>query len=266
MSRDRFLFFDNFKKIADALPDDLRLKFYDALAAYIFDEVEPEDPIVKSLIIAIKPSLDKEEKRGGNHNPSGQNQHNKAKQEDKEVKVGQKNNCLGQKEVKVGQSGQSFLETETRNKKQENLSKSSDKSSDLDVNEPDYEVEKINRVLDWYCLPKIKKLTEERKRKLRQRVRDAGSFDEFLGQMEAALAESSFLRGESGKWQASFDFFLQASSWQKAVEGGYADRKEISPPKVESFFDTPEGKQWLKDAEELDRLDEERKNNETNGS
>ena len=78
--KDRFLFFENFKKIADTLPDDLRLKFYDALTAYVFDDEEPEDPVIKSLIIAIKPSLDKEEKRGGNHNPAGQNQHSKDKQ------------------------------------------------------------------------------------------------------------------------------------------------------------------------------------------
>ena len=113
--KDRFLFFENFKKIADTLPDDLRLKFYDALTSYVFDDEEPEAPVIKSLIIAIKPSLDKEEKRGGNHNPAGQNQHSKDKQNNIGVKDGQKNNSLGQKEVKVGQSGQSFLETETGN-------------------------------------------------------------------------------------------------------------------------------------------------------
>lgn len=126
--RDRFLFFENFKKIADNLPDDLRLKFYDALTDYVFNDKEPDDQIIKSLIIAITPSLDKEEKRGGNHNPAGKNQHGEdkqkeceVKQKECEVKTGQNNNELGQKEVKVGQSGQSFLETETRNRKQENI-------------------------------------------------------------------------------------------------------------------------------------------------
>lgn len=108
----------------------------------------------------------------------------------------------------------------------QDIFKSSDKSSDLNVDEPVFDIEKINHVLDKYCLPHIKKLTDERKRKLRQRVRDAGSFEEFLGQLEAALAESSFLRGDSGKWQADFDFFLQASKWQKAIEGAYADKDD----------------------------------------
>lgn len=105
----RFLFFENFKSIADKLPDDMRLKFYDALLSYVFDGVESDDVMIAALITAIKPSLDKEDKRGGNNNPTGQNQYSKVKS--------------GQKEVKSGQSGQSFLETETEvrngSKKQE---------------------------------------------------------------------------------------------------------------------------------------------------
>jgi hypothetical protein len=62
--------------------------------------------------------LDKEDKRGSNHNPTGQNQYSEVKSGQKEVK----NNF---EQVKSGQSGQSFLETETGNgnKKQESLKK-----------------------------------------------------------------------------------------------------------------------------------------------
>lgn len=108
----------------------------------------------------------------------------------------------------------------------QDISKSSDKSLDLDVNKPDFDIKKINHVLSRYCLPEVKKLTDERKQKLRQRIKDAGSFDGFLGQMEAALAQSSFLRGDSRKWRADFDFFLQASKWQKTTEGVYADKDD----------------------------------------
>lgn len=97
--REKFMFFWNFMETANKLPDEMRLKYYDSIMDYVFKGIEPTDPVMAALINSIKPSLDKEEKRGGNHNPSGQNQHS-------EVKV-------GQNEVKVGQSGQSFLETET---------------------------------------------------------------------------------------------------------------------------------------------------------
>lgn len=197
-----FFFYENFKTTADSLPDEMRLKFYDALTNYAINGVEPEDDILKALITAFKPSINKIETRGGNNNPTGQNQYTKVKN--------------GQKEVKVGQSGQSFNKQETGNIKQENNNISSDKSSDMFV--------KINELLTRYKLPKIDKLTDERKTKLKERCKSAGGFENFLGQMEVALAESSFLRGDSGKgWRADFDFFLQKSKWQKVIEGAYKD-------------------------------------------
>jgi hypothetical protein len=77
--REKFVFFKNFKTVADRLPDELRLKFYDAMTAYVFDGIDPDDAVVAALVDAIKPSLDKEDKRGGNHNPTGQNQFSQVK-------------------------------------------------------------------------------------------------------------------------------------------------------------------------------------------
>lgn len=94
--RDKFLFFKNFKAVADKLPDDLRLKFYDAMTAYVFDGVEPDDPIVGALVGAIKPSLDKVENRGGFREGAGRPKSN---------------------EIKKNQNNQSFQET--RNEKEE---------------------------------------------------------------------------------------------------------------------------------------------------
>ena len=78
MARDRFMFFPNFKATADKLDDKTRLAFYDAITSYVFDDKEPDDPIIAALLEAIKPSLNKEDGRknnGGNHNPNGLNQH-----------------------------------------------------------------------------------------------------------------------------------------------------------------------------------------------
>lgn len=60
MSKDRFLFFKNFKETADKLPDDLRLKFYDAMTDYVFRGIEPDDEMTSILLTAIKPYLDNE--------------------------------------------------------------------------------------------------------------------------------------------------------------------------------------------------------------
>lgn len=99
--REKFMFFQNFKETADKLPDDLRLKFYDAMTDYVFNGVEPEDSLINALITAIKPSLNKTDERGGAREGAGRKSN--------EIKNNQNNS----KEIKVIQNNQSFQETET---------------------------------------------------------------------------------------------------------------------------------------------------------
>ena len=108
--REKFMFFENFKQMADKLPDDLRLKFYDALTNYVFLGEESDDPIISALITGIKFSLDKVDGRsnnGGNHNPKGVNQHKI--DQTKEDNLTQSRSKL----VNLGQSRSIPLETET---------------------------------------------------------------------------------------------------------------------------------------------------------
>ena len=95
------MFFQNFKETADKLPDDLRLKFYDAMLDYVFNDVETDDPVVNALITAIKPSLDKVDQRGGAREGAGRKSN--------EIK----NNQKQPNEIKNNQNNQSFQETET---------------------------------------------------------------------------------------------------------------------------------------------------------
>ena len=80
-----------------------------------------------------------------------------------------------------------------------------------------------NDLADDLSLPKVQRMTETRKRKLAQRLRDCGGLDGW----NAALAKirgSPLCRGEIGKWRADFDFVLQESSFVKLMEGKYDDR------------------------------------------
>ena len=109
------MFFQNFKETADKLPDDLRLKFYDAMTDYVFNGVEPEDSLINALITAIKPSLDKTDERGGAREGAGRKSN--------EIKNNQNNS----KEIKTNQNNQSFQETETETRngsiEKENIAK-----------------------------------------------------------------------------------------------------------------------------------------------
>ena len=69
-------------------------------------------------------------------------------------------------------------------------------------------------------LPKIVKLTADRKRKLAARCKDS-TLEEFQQALES-IRRSKFLQGgNKDGWKANFDFFLQPKSFAKLIEGAY---------------------------------------------
>lgn len=56
--KDYFVFFELFHRTAKELPDDLRLKFYDAVINYGLYWIEPTDAIMSALIAGAKFSID----------------------------------------------------------------------------------------------------------------------------------------------------------------------------------------------------------------
>jgi hypothetical protein len=78
-----------------------------------------------------------------------------------------------------------------------------------------------NAMAEANGLPVAKGMNADRRRKLVARVQDHG-WDEVAGAV-ARVPRSSFLTGKTGDWRASIDFILQASSFQKLIEGNYDD-------------------------------------------
>lgn len=112
MSEKRFLFFENFMEVANKLPDDLRLKYYDAIMDYVFNGKMSEDIVINALITSIKPSLDKKLNLGGA--PVGNNNACKNKTTENNLKqpkttVVSKNNPF--KETEIGNGN---IETEVK--------------------------------------------------------------------------------------------------------------------------------------------------------
>ena len=127
----KFTFFENFKETADKLPDDLRLKFYDAITDYAFKGEEPDDAIIGALVNAFKPSLDKVDNRGGAREGSGAPKGNQ-----NAIKT-IKNNQNNQDNSRNNQNNQSFQENkkeEDRNKKEINKEKSFIKPTIEEIN------------------------------------------------------------------------------------------------------------------------------------
>ena len=103
----------------------------------------------------------------------------------------------------------------------------------------DYAQKTWNRLAKKHGLAEIRSMTQERIKKLNLRMREQNMTpDQFFEEIDAALSDSPFLRGkkwheivghpddsywENTDWRADFDFFLQPSTLQKAIEGKYAD-------------------------------------------
>lgn len=106
-------------------------------------------------------------------------------------------------------------------------------------------VSKWNIVAKKHKIAEIRSLTLERVKKIKLRLKEQNmTLDQFFEEIDIALSDSPFLRGkkwhdipghpndsywEDADWRADFDFFLQPSSFQKAIEGKYANpliRKE----------------------------------------
>lgn len=115
IKQNKFMFFENFKKIADTLQDDLRLKFYDSIIEYALYGSEPKDPIIVSLITAIKPSLDKRVNLGGA--PRGNK--NACKSSPKEETTQNNLNQPKSTVVSVDSKNNLFLETERKKDRKE---------------------------------------------------------------------------------------------------------------------------------------------------
>ena len=84
---------------------------------------------------------------------------------------------------------------------------------------PEHVVEAWNDLAGRYGFSKAK-LTDERRRKLRTRIRQC-SVDEFTEAI-AAFDRSSFLRGENDRgWKPNLDWLLEPRNFTKVQEGAY---------------------------------------------
>ena len=84
------------------------------------------------------------------------------------------------------------------------------------------------QIVDLYLevLPElagVRDITEQRKRKLRARWKSQDRFRslDWWRRYFEHVRESDFLMGREKDWQASFDFLIDASSFQKVLEGVY---------------------------------------------
>lgn len=82
-----------------------------------------------------------------------------------------------------------------------------------------------NAVASTLDLPQVQKLTETRRRKLVQRLKDCGGIEGWQCALDE-IGQSPFLTGQNNRgWKADFDFLLQEKSFTRLMEGAYRQAK-----------------------------------------
>lgn len=87
--------------------------------------------------------------------------------------------------------------------------------------------EEIAALYNEICVsfPKIKRLSEARKKAIKARLANGYTVESFRELFQMAEA-SSFLKGKNDRnWQATFDWLIKDSNMAKVIDGNYADNK-----------------------------------------
>lgn len=231
MPQDRFMFFENFLITAELLDDNNRLKFYDAICNYVFHDIEPKDPYIAALLNAIKPSLDRTDRRGGARQGAGapKGNTNALKNPHLEtIKNNQKQSIQSETII--------LSETETETEIKENTIKEKSGGGNIDWEDV---LNRWNRIAKKYGLSQIKVLTEKRKKQFRARLEEQKlDTERFFYFVNRAIWTSPFLQGyeetisggtlmkieNDNKWKADFDFCLQSLSFSRMRENFYCRR------------------------------------------
>ena len=114
------------------------------------------------------------------------------------------------------------LDTDTDNKR-DSVSNETIVISPCENDPPECEaaLDAYNEVAEQAGWPKAQKLTQQRRSSIRQRLRDAGGLEGWQDALAKAKA-IPWLSGQNDRgWKANLDFFLQAKSFTKLMEGAY---------------------------------------------
>lgn len=77
-------------------------------------------------------------------------------------------------------------------------------------------------------LPKVRGLTDQRRRAIKARFREGNTIEDFQ-EVFAKVQGSDFLTGKNGGWKCGFDWILKPANWQKIKEGNYDDGIRQNP-------------------------------------
>lgn len=131
------------------------------------------------------------------------------------------NNLLSNQEKELLPEREKERGTKVPPKKEERVDEPPDVKNDIDFTT-------IVNLYHTICksYPRVTKLTEKRKTKMRVRLKEMKADTELLTEIFRRMEESKFMQGDNRRgWKADFDWvFENESNWVKILEGKYDNR------------------------------------------
>ena len=92
-------------------------------------------------------------------------------------------------------------------------------------------------------LPKVRDLTDQRRRAIKARFREGNTIEDFQ-EVFAKVQGSDFLTGKNGGWKCGFDWILKPSNWQKIREGNYDNEARKASNQALNYAQRNDSGQW----------------------
>ena len=240
IKRDAFLFFRSYKESLDHLPDDMRGRMYTAIAEFALDGVEPKlEGVEMAIWLMVRPNLLISRKRANAGSNGGYRKKANTKQTDSK-RVGNKDKDKDKdKGYKEEESICSSLHSEQNSLSLDKPSSlcsegsSEDETSDAEIHKQEAESFDIREFVLFFNseiekansnIPKIVKLTNQRKGFLLARLREYSVENLMIAVTKAATSE--FLNGNNSRgWIADFAWIFRPNNFPKVLEGNYDNKK-----------------------------------------
>jgi len=197
----------------------------------------------------------------------------KCKREKENTKV-EKENRKGEKEASKGEKEKAIPEittetiTEIITDTTSSTKAASDEASPEKHPEPPVPYEKIRKLFNETCdmLPKVERITAERKKHIGARFKEYGNQIEIFEKLFSAVRESDYLTGKVNGWSADFDWLMKENNMTKVLEGKYAnkvvpkkEKETVNPYKTKFHFDNDRSSQYTSDELEAMILESQKK-------
>ncbi|GAB6045104.1 hypothetical protein JCM11957_07020 [Caminibacter profundus] len=240
--RDSFVFYRSYYEAIELLPKAQRADAYKAIFEFMFNGKDISDELpntAKAIFMMAKPTLEASNKKyeagkkGAEIKKANKEKANNKQDESKQEATLEANNKQDGSNVNVNDNV-----NENVNIKEKEKSKKEKEESTSDFQTF---VKVWNESAKKFDLPKVEKLSNERKRKLKRRIKNNKDFLEDFKRALEELEFSSFLRGENkNNWKMKFDWLIENdTNIIKVIEGQYRDKESDSKPEYGVMLDRP---------------------------